>query len=247
MNNYRYFSEEEAKSWSDKLPLSGLSNQLNSFNNIFTTESYRRYQNYKFVFSVAKNNIQRFENLLDRFLKDGFKVRISEGYKVYHEILDDKILSELNKFQNREEHKFYNTDFVRFSYEFKSVSILPLVCYCQILLDVIDIIGNHWQFDTDGKEICTIKYQLGSVVSLKNDKSDFIIESIEFLRKNSERYDDIVFRKNYKFDGEYVLYKLLKIDNNLNSQVIKFSDTPYVVTSVDIIPNRDSRIDEILG
>jgi hypothetical protein len=246
MSNYRYFSEEEVKNWSDKLPLSVLSNQLNSFNNIFTTESIIRNQNYKFVFSVAKNNVQRFENLLDRFLKDGFKVKISEGFRVYYEILDDKILSELNKFQNREQHKCYNTDFVRFSYEFKNVTVLPLICYCQILLDVINIIGEHWEFDTDGKEICNIKYQLGSVVSLKNDKSDFIIESIEFLRENSERYDDI-FRKKYKFDGEYILYKLLKIENNLNSQVLKFSDVSYVVTSVDIIPNRDSRIDEILG
>ena len=84
-------------------------------------------------------------------------------------------------------------------------------------------------------------------MSLKNDKSDFIIESIEFLRKNTEKYDDAVFRKHYKFDGEYVLYKLLKIVNNLNSQVLQFSDVPYIVTSVDIIPNRDSRIDEILG
>jgi hypothetical protein len=246
MSNYRYFSEEEVKNWSDKLPLSGLSNQLNSFNNIFTTESIRRNQNYKLVFSVSKNNVQRFENLLNRFLRDGFKVKIIEGVRIYFEILDEKILSELNIFQNREEHKYYNTDFVRFSYEFKNLPVLLLTCYCQILLDVINIIGEHWQFDADGKEICNIKYQLGSVVSLKYDKSDFIIESIEFLRENSERYDDI-FRKKYKFDGEYILYKLLKIENNLNSQVLQFTDESYIVTSVDIIPNRDSRIDEILG
>lgn len=246
MGNYRYFSKEEITKWVNKINLSNLIALPNYFSP-FTNDVTNRLLNYKLTFSVAKNNVKRFENILDRFLKDGFKVQLSEGSKIYYEVLDYKILSELNKFQNREEHKFYNTDFVRFSYEFKSVSILPLVCYCQIILDVIDIIGNHWQFNTDGEEICTIKYELGSVVSLKNDKSDFIIESIEFLRKNTERYDDLTIRKNYKFDEEFILYKLLKIENNLNSQVLQFYDKQYIVTSVDIIPNRDSRIDEILG
>jgi hypothetical protein len=244
MNN-RYFSPEEVQEWLGKLNinLGGLPNHLQLFN----TDTARKYVNYKLVFSISKNNIQRFENLLDRFLKDGFKVQISEGLRQYYEIFDDKTLSDLNKVQNREEHRYYNTDFVRFTYEFKNISVLPLVCYCQIIFDIINIIGKYWEFDSNGKEICNIKYQLGSIVSLKNDKSDFLIESIEFLRKNSERYDSLVRNKNIKFDDdEFILYKLLKIENS-NSQVLKFVDREYIVTSSDIIPNRNSRIDEILG
>jgi hypothetical protein len=244
MNN-RYFSLEEAQEWLGKLNINsgGLPNHLQLFN----TDTARKYVNYKLVFSISKNNIQRFENLLDRFLKDGFKVQISEGLRQYYEIFDDKTLSDLNKIQNREEHRYYNTDFVRFTYEFKNISVLPLVCYCQIIFDIINIIGKYWEFDSNGKEICNIKYQLGSIVSLKNDKSDFLIESIEFLRKNSERYDSLVRNKNIKFDDdEFILYKLLKIENS-NSQVLKFVDREYIVTSSDIIPNRNSRIDEILG
>ena len=244
MNN-RYFSTEEAQEWLGKLNINsvGLPNHLQLFN----TDNARQYVNYKLVFSISKNNIQRFENLLDRFLKDGFKVQISEGLRQYYEILDDKTLSDLNKIQNREEHRYYNTDFVRFTYEFKNISVLPLVCYCQIIFDIINIIGKYWEFDSNGKEICNIKYQLGSIVSLKNDKSDFLIESIEFLRKNSERYDSLVRNKNIKFDDdEFILYKLLKIENS-NSQVLKFVDREYIVTSSDIVPNRNSRIDEILG
>jgi hypothetical protein len=244
MNN-RYFSLEEAQEWLGKLNINsgGLPNHLQLFN----TDTARKYTNYKLVFSISKNNIQRFENLLDRFLKDGFKVQISEGLRQYYEIFDDKTLSDLNKIQNREEHRYYNTDFVRFTYEFKNISVLPLVCYCQIIFDIINIIGKYWEFDSNGKEICNIKYQLGSIVSLKNDKSDFLIESIEFLRKNSERYDSLVRNKNIKFDDdEFILYKLLKIENS-NSQVLKFVDREYIVTSSDIVPNRNSRIDEILG
>lgn len=253
MNN-RYFSPEEAQEWLGKLNISSsgspkadihLPSHLQLFK-LFNIDTARQYVNYKLAFSISKNNIQRFENLLDRFLKDGFKVQISEGLRQYYEILDDKILSELNKIQNREEHRYYNTDFVRFTYEFKNISVLPLVCYCQIIFDIINIIGKYWEFDSNGKEICNIKYQLGSIVSLKNDKSDFLIESIEFLRKNSERYDSLVHNKNIKFDDELILYKLLKIENS-NSQVLKFVDGEYIVTSSDIIPNRNSRIDEILG
>lgn len=243
--NKRYLSPYEVKEWLGKLNinLGSLPNHLQ----LFTTDIARKCINYKLVFSISKNNVQRFENLLDRFLKDGIKVQISDlSFRIYYEVFDDKNLSDLNKIQNREEHRYYNTDFVKFTYEFKNISILPIVCYCQIVFDVINIIGKYWEFDTDGNEICNIKYQLGSVVALKNDKSDFLIESIEFLRKNSERYDILISNRNLKFDDELILYKLLKIENT-NSQVLKFSDGEYLVTSFDIIPNRNSRIDEILG
>ena len=86
MNN-RYFSLEEAQEWLGKLNINsgGLPNHLQLFN----TDTARKYTNYKLVFSISKNNIQRFENLLDRFLKDGFKVQISEGLRQYYEIFDD--------------------------------------------------------------------------------------------------------------------------------------------------------------
>jgi hypothetical protein len=90
-----------------------------------------------------------------------------------------------------------------------------------------------------------MKYPVGSIVSLKNDRSDFFVESVDFIRENTKEF--IKQKNKYNIQDELILYKLLKIVSNSNSQVIQFSETEYICTSADIIPNRGQRLDELLG
>ena len=121
---------------------------------------------------------------------------------------------------------------------------MDTIFFIQTVKDVINIIGEYWGFDKDGKEVCSIKYPVGSIVSTKDKKLDFFIESISFIRENTLKFKELKLK--YGFKEELLLYNLLEIVKNNNSQVLEFSDV--LTTSSDfIIPNRGQRLDELLG
>ena len=262
MNNCRSLSKEEGEYWSDKIfsaPYtvpSGIN--PNGFGNgyiirdkfglpeIYNPNSIiRKNINYRFVFSVSKNNIQRFENILNQFLKDGCKHTLYEsGNKEYYQNFEYDDLNILRDIEVREYHQTYGVDFVKFTYEFNNSPALSTIFFIQTVKDVINIIGEYWGFDKDGNEVCSIKYPVGSIVSTKDKKSDFFIESISFIRENTQKFKELKLR--YGFKEELLLYNLLEIVKNNNSQVLEFSDV--LTTSSDyIIPNRGQRLDELLG
>ena len=116
--------------------------------------------------------------------------------------------------------------------------------YDTVVVTIANIIGEYWGFDENGNEVCSIKYPVGSIVSLNNDKSDFFVESISFIRKDTDKFKELKLK--FGFKDELLLYNLLKIESNLNSQVLEFSDI-FVVSSDSIIPNRGQRLDELLN
>lgn len=247
MNNYRVLSKEEAEYWSEKI-FTNYSNRYNigvNFPEIYNPDSIRKTINYRFTFSVSKNNIQRFENLFLKFLKDGSKHMLLEsGYKQYFQIFEYEELEKFRIIEEREEHKIYGVDFIKFTYDFNRSPALATVLFIQIIKDVINIIGEYWGFDKDGNEVCSIKYPVGSIVSTKDKKLDFFIESISFIRENTLKFKELKLK--YGFKEELLLYNLLEIVKNNNSQVLEFSDV--ITTSSDyIIPNRGQRLDELLG
>jgi len=262
MNNCRSLSKEEGEYWSDKIfsaPYtvpSGIN--PNGFGNgyiirdkfglpeIYNPSSIiRKNINYRFVFSVSKNNIQRFENILNQFLKDGCKHTLYEsGNKEYYQNFEYDDLNILRDIEVREYHQTYGVDFVKFTYEFNNSPALATIFLIQTVKDVINIIGEYWGFDKDGNEVCSIKYPVGSIVSTKDKKLDFFIESIIFVRENTLKFKELKLK--YGFKEELLLYNLLEIVKNNNSQVLEFSDV--LTTSSDfIIPNRGQRLDELLG
>jgi len=245
----RIFSADEMISWSEKLGISpvnrtGLSSK--STPQIHTTfvDNFNKI-NYRFSFSISNNNLERFENLLNKFLLEGFEFYNGTNNKIHIERLSVEDFKLLKSFEEISEHNTYNVDFTKFTYNFYKVPVLPCVMYIQSILDVIQIIGHFWSFDETGKEFCTMLYPVGSIVSLRNDRSDFFVESVEFIRENTT--DFINKKKKYNFEEELILYKLLKIVSNTNSQVIQFSETEYICTSSDIVPNRGQRLDELLN
>lgn len=247
MNNYRLLSKEEAEYWSEKI-FTNYSNRYNigvSFPEIYNPDSIRKNINYRFAFSVSKNNIQRFENLFLKFLKEGCKHMLLEsGYKQYFQIFEYEELDKLRTLEVREEHRIYEVDFIKITYDFNRSPALPTVLFIQIIKDVINIIGEYWRFDENGNEVCSIKYPVGSIVSLNNDKSDFFVESISFIRKDTDKFKELKLK--FGFKDELLLYNLLKIESNLNSQVLEFSGV-HTTSSDFIVPNRGQRLDELLN
>jgi hypothetical protein len=262
MNNYRSLSKEEGEYWSDKIfsaPYtvpsginpSGFGNGYIIRDKFGLPEIYnpnsisRKNINYRFVFSVSKNNIQRFENILNQFLKDGCKHTLYEsGNKEYYQNFEYDDLNILRDIEVREDHQTYGVDFVKFTYEFNNSPALATIFFIQTVKDVINIIGEYWGFDKDGSEVCSIKYPVGTIVSTKDKKLDFFIESIMFVRENTLKFKELKLK--YGFKEELLLYNLLEIVKNNNSQVLEFSDV--LTTSSDyIIPNRGQRLDELLG
>ena len=259
MNNCRSLSKEEGEYWSDKIfsaPYTvpsgitpgGYGNGYIIRDKFGLPEIYnptsisRKNINYRFVFSVSKNNIQRFENILNQFLKDGCKHTLYEsGNKEYYQNFEFNDLNILRDIEVREHHQTYGVDFVKFTYEFNNSPALATIFFIQT---VINIIGEYWGFDKDGGEVCSIKYPVGSIVSTKEKKLDFFIESIIFVRENTLKFKELKLK--YGFKEELLLYNLLEIVKNNNSQVLEFSDV--LTTSSDyIIPNRGQRLDELLG
>lgn len=244
----RFLSHEEISYWADKFKLNSpvnyfYGNPQSITQDFFDSQNIKRSIDYRFVFSISKNNIQRFENLLSQFLKDGFKQGIMDGGKYYYENIDDKDLLQLKSIEIREEHQTYGVDFIKFTYNFRRCPLLQTMLFIQTIKDVIKIIGDFWGFDENGNEICSIKHPVGSIVSLTTDKSDFFVESITFVRENTDGFKQLKLK--YGFKEELLLYNLLKIESNTNSQVLEFSEI-WVRSSDDIIPNRGQRIDEIL-
>lgn len=249
----RIFTLEEMTSWSQKLGLSpgtktGLNPNFASIKDysISTTfvDNFNRI-NYRFSFSISYNNLERFKNLLNKFLSEGFEFYNGMNNKIHIERISKEDFQMLESFKEISEHNTYGVDFTKFTYNFYKVPTLPCVMYIQSILDVIEIIGNFWSFDENGNEICNMHYPVGSIVSLKNDRSDFFVESVDFIRENTKEF--LKQKSKYSFQDELILYKLLKIVSNTNSQVIQFSENEYICTSADIIPNRGQRLDELLG
>ena len=98
MNNCRTLSKEEGEYWSDKIfsihPGSYILRDMFGLPEIYNSNSISRKNiNYRFVFSVSKNNIQRFENILNQFLKDGCKHTLYEsGNKEYYQNLSNLLV-----------------------------------------------------------------------------------------------------------------------------------------------------------
>jgi hypothetical protein len=236
--SYRILTFDEMDYWTKKFNLNSYFVNLSDYNSI------NRNIDYRFTFSISKNNIERFENLLNQFLIQGFRQTIFEGNKHYYQNFEFDELNSFRKIEHKESHKTYGVDFIKFTYNFVRSPLLPTVLFIQTIKDVIEIIGNFWGYDENGEEMCSIKYPVGSIVSTKDIKSDFFVESITFVRQNTEDFKTL--KDRYIFSEELLLYNLLEIEKNTNSQVLEFSDV-YTTSSDFIIPNRGQRLDELLN
>lgn len=212
----RYLSKDEQDYW------------VNIFYDI---TDYLQPIDYKFSFSISKSNITRFNNLLDFFKKEGFLYLYNQYYET------DLNFSTCKKV----EHITGGVEFIKFTCIFNKTPLVNCIGLVQLMKDAIDIIGNFYQFDKNGNEICLIQFPVGSIVSTKDSNSDFFVESVEFIRKNTNLYNAYKFQDS----DQLLIYHLLKIEKT-NTQAIIFSDIS-ICPSYSIKPNRGVQIDSLLN
>lgn len=240
----RYLSNNEVIDWEERIKNSSYSNSgfSSSLYNIDNPSSLRI--NYRFSFSVAANHEFRFEKLLDNFLDEGFSIKyLDKNYKRKSDTTLKKEILTLRKLQEKQYHEIKKINYINYKYNFNYVPVLPLIYFVQTIKDIIEIISNNWAFDESGNEICLMKYSIGEIVSLDTDKSDYMIDSVIYLRENTDQFESL--KKRYEIEDEFILYRLSKVVS-FNQQVIEFGNQE-LASSSQIRPSRGERLDELLN
>lgn len=189
---------------------------------------------FNFSFSVSEKTLKRFDNILDSLLSDGmlFNFFQEESYSINTQKTKSPI-SDFEKYLTENTHTLYKVKYQQRRYDFKDFNLLYLIYFVSCVEDTVKIIQKYFEYDVDGNEICNITYPIGTIISLVKDKSsDYIVQNTLFKR------DDI--------NNPLIIYNISKIESDLKSEVLIFSDT-FNVNEEDICPNRDDRINTILN
>lgn len=204
--------------------------------------------NFNFKFSINERSVSNFETLLSNFLKEGITVEfnafghtMTPDWARYRDSInfDYDVLSKFKNIETKSEFFLRKVKYIKYEYVFKDVSVLVSCLYMQLVLDAIKILNDFYDIDEEGKLISKVKYSIGSIVSLKNDTNDYMIDSYRYIRENTTEFKEI------KFKDELVLYKLINIES-INGQAIIFGDRTLHRTTYDILPNRNDRLDQLL-
>jgi hypothetical protein len=196
----RYLKDSEIIDWSKKLEGSNLlfspnTNMLGSTSIRISrvTESYVERLikdipdceiSYKLSFSVTENRKNDFFNLLNRVIKNGFKTTLIYDNKISEiKINHDIVLSKEETI-----HSLYNRNFIRYSYNFKGL-VSEIIAYSTMIEDTINYFSLIWGYDEEGNEHCLLKYPIGSIVSMNNDKSrDYLVVDYNYSMFNNKEY-----------------------------------------------------------
>lgn len=194
---------------------------------------YDKYSPFKFnfSFSVIKKRKSEFFEILDKFIE----CDIETGERT--PIVDLK--KESYKFRQTE-HKIGNNDLVRIQYNFES--LLPAMFVTTLIEDTISFFELMWGYTEDGEEECLLKYPIGSVVSIKDQKGiDYMINSYEYIRPNT-----LVTSSLGNIVKSTILYDLVCIESGLSSGIVRYGSSRIAQES-DIIPSRTNNLNIILN
>jgi hypothetical protein len=253
----RYLNDDEILKWGDRLQDSSLMllpvyNSKSGYPGIRIVNRYGSSLigfkeeelpdakiKYQFIFSIVKNRESDFFDILNRLIENGFDTDLVT--KEYNSLSANQYLDKSHKILIKEDiieskkqviHNMYNRDFIRYTYNF-SGKLSEIIAYVTLLEDTINYFSMIWSYDEEGKEHCLVKYPIGSVVSMQDDKSkDYLIIDYVYFRLNN---------KEYKID--YMLTELL---NDSSSSVIKYGKT-FKANDDMLCFSRNNRIDNILN
>ena len=251
----RILSKEEVIYWTNKFD-DGRSLEKNS---IIHDPKKNLIFAFNFKFSINERSVSNFETLLSNFLKEGISVEFNAfdltrptltssswspstpDWARYRDsiIFDYDVLSKFKNIETKSEFFLRKVKYIKYEYIFKDVSALVSCLYMQLVFDAIKILNDFYDIDENGREISKVQYSIGSIVSLKNDNRDYMIDSYKYIRENTIEFKEI------KFKDEYVLYKLINIES-IDGQAIIFGDRTLHRTTHDILPNRNDRLDQLL-
>jgi hypothetical protein len=185
---------------------------------------------YQFSFSVSEKTLSRFNNILDNFLEQTMQVDLLDKHNYITTFQIKSKRTDFDKFLTTNTHKIQNVTYQQRVYNFFDLDLLKLINFVSCIEDAVNVIQEYYEYEEDGTEICNIKFPVGSIVSLKSDKSaDYLIQNVIFSRNIKE-----------------ITYDIAKMETKANSEIIIFSETQRFLES-EIIPNRDNRLNILLN
>ncbi len=192
------------------------------------------FLDFQFSFSVVKNRVDFFWDIFENWYEDkvGNEVlyqdnnNINNNFnnKVYAIAVTDSIITD----KKETEHTILNKDYIKYTYNFKG-KLSSIMAYVMFLEDAIEIFSKLYGYSEDGTEVSLTKFQIGSMVSKKDDKSkDYLLIDISPIKIGKDYYID------------YHISEVLAVGD-----IIRYGATQKVSEN-EICFSRNSRIDDIL-
>lgn len=188
---------------------------------------------FDFIFSVASNRTQNFFDIFEKIINREFVTEFvynSPGNnqpKSYTISIPDDLI----KFKGEEEHYLLKKKYTKYTYKFTG-KLSSIMCYVSCLTDTINIFELMWGYDEDSNEKCLLEYPIGTIVSIKKDKSkDYLV--LEYKYEKST---------NGEFEIKFICSEML----NTDSCIIQYGDTK-IYKSDELCYSRNNRIDDILN
>ena len=239
----RNLTDTEILNWNDKLESSNYMlrpqyTSQSSYCDIVFVEKVRQRGNlgidfvdttdptikFKFIFSIASNRVDDFWKIFDKRKRIPLSNKTSGTLKNLE--FTDKIIDS----KDSTNHLVKEKEFTRFIYTFHG-KLSQIIAYVTVLEDTIKFFEKIWGYDETGKEYCLVNYPIGSVCSMKKDKSsDFVVLDYEY---------------SIVFGSHDIHYKVAKMIWNEKSPVVQYGEVILAVDN-DLCFSRNNRIDNIL-
>lgn len=240
----KYLSDKEILRWNDRLQNSPY--RVYPFDNTQSSHPYICFNQimasqmnlnqlkpcddpriaFDFTFSISENRIDDFFNLLNRLMRE--KTSTKTFYENKTSDIQLPFDYQIDK-EGVEKHSILSRSYVRYAYHFVD-KLSTIMVYISYIEDAMCFFEKMWGYDETGKEICSLKFPVGSVVSKKNNKSkDYLIIEYDYIKSYGEYY---------------INYKACEIIDT--SVIIKYGEVEKF-TDEDLCFSRNNRIDGILN
>jgi len=181
---------------------------------------------YNLNYLISKKSMKRFDDLLKDIL-------YTESEYYFFSNDPTKVKSNcrsLNILPIEESVKIQGIEYIKRSL-LLNLPIVDIITYSEAIETCIEIISNYFEYDSDGNEISKTKFKVNEIVSTKEDRSsDWMVSYIGF-----------------SIDGKNPVpyYRICQIHSNIGSEVVLLGQNITVYEDF-LLPNRNSRIDDIL-
>ena len=182
---------------------------------------------YKFTFSVAKERENEFNEIFEKLKEKPLRNKVQKQNGMF-----DDIKTDIKPTVKKTTHTVYNTEYIRFEYEFKNELYSSLIAYVFLLETAIDLFSMIWGYDEDGNEHNLLKFPVGSIVSKPADKSvDYLVLDLEYSKVGGT---------------PEIRYNICEMLYTKKSSVIQYGGVS-VEQERNLCWSRTGRIDDILG
>lgn len=186
------------------------------------------HMNFSFSFSVAKNRVDNFFHIFNRWFTNKIETKTFYENKNSDKVGDIRISNDVVKSKKQEDHKIKDKEYTKFTYEFDT-HLSSIMAYVSFLEDTIEIFSRIWGYDENGGEHLLTKFNIGDVVAKVGDQTE------EYIIL------DFSPQKNH---GDFIInYEISKMITR--GQIIQYSPSELVGEN-DITWSRNNRIDNIL-